>query len=239
MTEIFNVASHFIQGKPIYQPARRMLNLLLNVSIASYFYIRWFGSYTWLDVTDYKGILDFFVQGQFFLPFCTFILIYVATETIGYVLFKLLTHFWSLRNQRKLLNYSLTSEKIDNGIEMVGMASKVVVPEELTKDKLVAIYRLIAPDISAKGLREMKEFLEEPKKNLQTNFLTVTRILVALIVYFGTIPHLGGWFFTAIVIVLIILAAFFILAYRILNVLPELLKMAKAEGDKYLAAEKK
>ena len=239
MTEIFNVASHFIQGKPIYRPVRRMLNLLLNVSIASYFYIRCFGPYQWLDVTDYKGILDFFIQGKFFLPFSIFIVVYAITETFGYLLFKGLTHFWSLRNQRKLLQYSLTSKQIDNGIEGIGLASKAVVPEEMTKEKLVQFYNEIAPEITPEALREMKQALDDPKKNLQSNFVAVIRIMIALLVYVGTVAHLSGGVFVLVLIVLIIMSAFFVIAYRILDVLPALFRMAKAEGDKYLTAEKK
>ncbi len=234
MTEVLNIATHFIQGKPIYQPARRLLNLLLNISISSYFYIRWFGQYQWLDITDYKGILDFFVGGKFFLPFSIFIMVYVATEAVGYLIFKLLTHFWVLRNHRKLLTYSLTSEKIDNGVEGIGLASKIVVPEELTKEKLIKIYNEIAPEITPEALREMKEALDEPKKNLKYNFVSTCRIAIALIVYAGTVEHLSGAFFIVILIVLFGLGMFFILAFRILDVLPAFFKMAKAEGDKYL-----
>lgn len=237
MTELFNIASHFIQGKPIYQPARRLLNLLLNVSISSYFYVLWFGQYQWLDVTDYKGILDFFVGGQFFLPFSIFIMVYVATETIGSGLFAALTHFWSVRNQRRLLNYSLTSEHVDIGAEIVQDFSKVVLPDELTKEKMIAFYKKYSPEITPEALQELKTVLTEPKKNLESNFTTTCRIAIALLVYAGTVEHLSGGFLIGIMVLLGLLGLFFILAYRILDILPAFFNMLKKEGDRYLALE--
>lgn len=237
MTELFNIASHFIQGKPIYQPARRLLNLLLNVSISSYFYVLWFGQYQWLDITDYKGILDFFVGGQFFLPFSIFIMVYVATETIGYLLFMLTTHFWVLRKHRKLLKYSLTSEHVDIGADIVQTFSKVAVPEELTKEQLVKFYKELSPEITPEALQELKKELSAPKKNLECNFTTTCRIAIALLVYAGTVENLSGGFLIGIICLLIALGLFFILAYRILDILPAFFRMLKTEGDRYLMLE--
>lgn len=237
MTEILNIASHFIQGKPIYQPARRLLNLLLNISVSSYFYVLWFGQYRWLDITDYKGILDFFIGGQFFLPFSVFIMVYVATETIGYLIFLSSTHFWSVRNQRKLLNYSLTSEHVDIGADIVQSFGQVVVPAELTKEQMFDFYRKYSPEITPEALQELKTELSEPKKNLECNFTTTCRIAIALLVYAGTVEHLNGGFLIGIMVLLVILGMFFILAYRILDILPAFFKMLKEEGDRYLALE--
>jgi len=83
MKELFNIASYYIQGKPVYPPIRKVLTVLFITSIASFIYEKIYGRYTWLNYNDYKGFLDFFIKGRFFIPFSIFIVVYGVTQFLS------------------------------------------------------------------------------------------------------------------------------------------------------------
>ena len=76
MNEVFFIAGDYLKGKSIYPAFRRILNLLLNISISSFIYEKCYGVYSWLNYNDYKGILTFFIKGNFFIPLSIFIVVY-------------------------------------------------------------------------------------------------------------------------------------------------------------------
>ena len=54
MKELLDIASTYIQGKTVYPSIRRFLNLLFNISIASFIYEKFYGTYTWYSIDDYN-----------------------------------------------------------------------------------------------------------------------------------------------------------------------------------------
>lgn len=234
MGEIFNIASHFVQGKPVFIPVRRLLNLLFNISISSFLYVRYFGSYTLLSFNQYKEAIDFFIKGKFFIPFSIFIVVYAFTQTIASIVFYLSTHFWSVRNQRKILKHKMKKSEIDKGLKNISSLSEYLSPEKLTKEQMVEFYNKFREEFTQEAFQELVAALKEPKDNIEANFLFTFRMLVAITIYFISLPEFSGLLYVFVLITLLILSYFFIISYRLLDVIPTTTKKLFYEAEKYV-----
>ena len=56
---------YFIDGKSIYKPIRKVLNLLFCLSITAFVYKTIYGPYQLYDLSEYKRIISFFIDGVF------------------------------------------------------------------------------------------------------------------------------------------------------------------------------
>ena len=191
MTEIFNLASHFIQGKPIYVPIRRLLNLLFNLSIASFFYTKFYGAYELMNYYDYKEIFNFLFKGHFFIPFSIFVIVYVFTQFLGTVLFLLFTHFKSVKSQRKILEFKLEKTEINDGLQIISNFSKFLTPVELNPEKMVEFYKEFRSELNVNAFKEFENSIAEPKRNLEANFIFTFRMLIAISIYYFSITDFG------------------------------------------------
>ena len=64
MKELLLYVSDYLKGKSIYSPVLRFLNFYLSASIASSIFKRFYFNYSLLDLTDYKGIYNYFIRGS-------------------------------------------------------------------------------------------------------------------------------------------------------------------------------
>lgn len=87
MNELFLFIGDYLKGQNVYPVFRRILNLLFNISITSFFYEKCYGDYTWFNYYDYKGILDFFIKGGFFIPLSIFLVVYGTTQFLAMIIF--------------------------------------------------------------------------------------------------------------------------------------------------------
>ncbi len=102
MKELFNIANYYIEGKPIYAPIIRLLNLLFLLCISSFIYEKIYGVYEWLDISDYKSILNYLIKGKFFIPFSIFITVYSITQFISFMIIRVIMHLFSVKIQQKI-----------------------------------------------------------------------------------------------------------------------------------------
>lgn len=62
MIELIKIIEPYLNGKRNYPTLRRALSLLINVSISSFTFETFYGSYEWYNISDYKLILDFLLR---------------------------------------------------------------------------------------------------------------------------------------------------------------------------------
>jgi len=236
MNEIFLIAADYLKGKPIYSPFRRILDLLFNISITSFIYETFYGSYTWFSYNDYKGILSFFVKGGFFIPFSIFLAVYWSTYLISLFSFILLNRYKTIKWTREILNYQLNKETIENRLQLVEEASVHASPFILTKPLMIELMKTLQSKIPPDAFDELKKALKQPKHDIETSFHTAFRCLIATTIYFFSLPQFGIPLFIIAGIVLILAMYILLLAYRFLDILPVLVARMQVETEKYLAA---
>jgi len=234
MNEIFIIAGDYLKGKSVYPAFRRMLNLLFNISIASFIYEKCYGNYTWLNYNDYKGILDFFIKGKFFIPFSIFLVVYCTTQFLSIVFFNVLNHFKTIKITREILQYQFKKETVDEGLREIKKASKYVSPIRLTKNKMLEVYQEVRNHITPEAFEVIENGLKEPKQNLEANFSLAFRMVIAITIYFFSLPQFGWLLYLIVMIVLLIVMYVLIISYRFLDIIPTLMSKFHHQAEEYL-----
>ncbi len=234
MNEIFIIAADYLKGKTVYPTFRRMLNLLFNISIASFLYEKCYGKYIWLNYNDYKGIFDFFIKGNFFIPFSIFVVVYSVTQFLSIAIFFVINHFKSLKVTRKILQYQFEKETVDKELDNVTRISDILIPESFTKDKMLSLYLEFRNQLTPEAFSTIEKELKEPKLNLQNNFTLAFRMVIAISIYFFSLPQFGRFLYVTIMIILLIGMYVLMISYQFLNILPTLIKMFHFQAEEYL-----
>lgn len=233
MTELFNLAAYFIQGKPIYPSIRRILNLLFNTSIASFIYEHFYGKYHWYDISDYKRILDFLIKGQFFIPFSIFLVVYGISSFLGKILFYGFTHFRAIRVKRKIIAIQYHKQAIEERIGEVEKYSKLVSPLDLTAAQIVNVYTEIRKNITPEAFKTIEKDLMEPRQALEANFHLFLRGLMAITAYYATIEAFSTWLYIITTVVVIFGLITLAIAYLLLDITPTILRVFHSQAEEY------
>lgn len=234
MNEIFIIAGDYLKGKSVYPAFRRMLNLLFNISIASFVYEKCYGNYTWLNYNDYKGILDFFIKGKFFIPFSIFFVVYGTTQFLSIAFFSALNHFKTIKITREILQYQFKKETVDERLKEIKKVSKYVSPISLTKNKMLEVYQEVRNHITPEAFEEIEKGLKEPKQNLEANFSLAFRMAIAITIYFFSLPQFGWLLYLTAMIVLFIGMYVLMISYRFLDIIPTLMRKFHHQAEEYL-----
>lgn len=229
-----NIAAYFIDGKPIYPALRRALNLLFNISIASFVYQLFYGYYTWLDITDYKGILNFFIKGKFFIPFSVFLVVYAITQFLAVVVFATINHIKSVKLQRQILSYEYKKNNIDEGLEAVNLVSTAVAPIDLTPELLIETYQKLRTHLNEEAYKKVEEALEKPRQSLQNNFILAFRAFIAITIFKISLPEFGWLLYSLTTIIFIVGMLALVLAYRFLDILPTIFRVFHIQAEQYV-----
>ncbi len=233
MNEIFIIAGDYLKGKSVYPAFRRMLNLLFNISIASFLFEKCYGKYSWLNYNDYKGILDFFIKGNFFIPFSIFLVVYSLTQFLSTAVFITINHFKTISITREILEYQFKKETIDEGLAEINKVSKYVSPIRLTKNIILAGYQELRNHITPEAFEEIEKGLKEPKQNLESNFSLAFRMLIAITIYFITLPQFGWALYILAMIVLLLGMYALMIGYRFFDILPTIMRRFHYQAEEY------
>lgn len=234
MNEIFIIAGDYVKGRSVYPAFRRMLNLLFNISIASFIYEKCYGHYAWLNYNDYKGILDFFIKGNFFIPFSIFLVVYSSTQFLSVTFFWALNYFKSIKITREILYYQFKKETIDEKLKEINKASKIVSPIRLTKNIMLEVYQELRNHITPEVFDEIENGLKEPKQSLEANFTLAFRMLIAITIYFFSLPQFGWLLYSVAVLVLLLIMYLLMIGYRFLDIMPTLMRKFHHQAEEYL-----
>lgn len=70
----------YLEGKDgLFMKFSRLLSPLLSINICSFIWEKYFFKYQWMDITDYRVVLDFFLKGNFIIPLSLFIIVHFTT----------------------------------------------------------------------------------------------------------------------------------------------------------------
>ncbi|MCU0442919.1 MAG: hypothetical protein MUE96_11020 [Bacteroidia bacterium] len=229
------ILSDYLKGKSIYPPVRRMLNLLFAVSISSFFYESAYGNYAWLDYNDYKSLLDFIIKGKFFIPFSIFIVVNLLIQGISNLVFIPISHFVTVKWTRTIVNYELQKESIDDGVNRVIEVSGIVTPMQLNEQMLIEVGKELKEKITNETYDKIEKDLSKPKRDLEASFHFAFKGIIAITIYFISLPDFG-WILYSLTLILAVIAMFLtVIAHCFLGILPALVRRFYKEVTEYIS----
>ncbi len=230
----FNIINEYLDGKPVYPLARRILNLLFSVSITSFLFEKFYFKYQWISITDYKGMLDFLVKGYFFVPLCLFLIVHYTLLSITYCLFVLMT----MRKSNKLLKwiYKLEFKQADSQtlIHKINTNPLYSSPIEFDETNFFALYNEIVNNIPPEQLIELEGTIKKQRNVCEKNFYLVIKSIICITVYFFIVPYFGWLLFSLSVFILLLLALLLYFSYLLLDIVPSAIKKFHFEVSKYM-----
>lgn len=190
----------YLEGKDYMPVIRKIINPLFTLILSSYFYERYFFSYDWLNLTDYKAILDFIIKGKFIIPASIFLIIHVITSIFSLIVLSCFN--WPvIRFMRK---YNL---KTGDKTEMYKLLKQVEISRKM----------------------EPIEISYKDKIEVQNTFYLICKSIIVSIFYFCIEPRYSIALFLATLICLITMLILFWVLYLALNYFLPAIANLKAE----------
>jgi len=207
MTRYLFFIEDYLRGKPVFSIISRMLNILFSISISSFFFEKFYFKYFWLDITDYKTILDFFIKGYFFVPFSIFIVVHFSIESISNVIFGSVT--------------DNNSSKLAKGlIEFFG-----------DWPSLIKWYKRIEKSESPTHWRKFKKKFLMQKRVIRERFNLAFKAIIVMTIYFFTISYFGWILYILVMMALIIILISLWGAFLFLDALPSVLRSFREKAE--------
>lgn len=231
------IVDNFLKGKETYAPIRRILGMLLSISAASFLFETFYFRYQWLDITDYKGIVDFFIRGNFVIPLILFLFVHYMIYLAGTILFSLTINKKSTKWISEIVKLKIKKKDLDKLSKGMYKGSGVKLPFKVPQTWFVQIYLHLKNSIHERQWKRAQFMLQKQTQIIERNFQLLFKAIVVLTIYFVTVPHFGLLTFSVSILLLIGGLIFLWHTYLILDVLPVLLQKIDAELQLYLAEE--
>lgn len=159
---------------------------------------------------------------------------YGLTQFTSVAIFNILNHFKSIRITRQILLFQIKKEEIDEWIKDITKLSRYILPGRLTKGTMLSFYEEIRKQIEPELFDQIAKELKEPKQNLEANFCLAFRMIIAITIYFLSLPQFGWLLYVMTLGILISGMHALMIAYRFLDILPVLMRRFHFQAEEYL-----
>ncbi|HQQ93169.1 MAG TPA: hypothetical protein PLQ93_01335 [Bacteroidia bacterium] len=214
------------KGKSMYPLLRAVFNIIFLSSITSLI-LSW--SHPDIKIPnpfDFKELINFCIEGYFFVPFAIFMIVYLVTMGISGVVFMWLGDFKNRKVIKKIIAFQIEKNDLVEGIKGIEEAASLIQVIDITKEKSLQLYKLLKPTFKKRDISKSLDKIDESKKSLSDNFAMTLRGFIAVTIYFINIPSFGGWLYSLSCIVICICFIVFVLAYKLLDILPHIMHKA-------------
>lgn len=238
MNEFFGFFSDYLRGNSIYNPLNKSLNILFNASISSFIFERTYGHYEWIDIVDYKSILNFFIRGDFSIPLSIFIIVFISTEIISFFIFTILTGLSKHKWIKRIVQYQLNKDEIGERVKLVVqiIQKKIAIP--LNRNTTSMILNQFKENLTGEVLINLKEELKIPMDKVEETFHLLFKITIAFTIYFVTIERFGWKLYIVVLVILLICLLLLLFIYSFLELLPIMISKLHQLTVCYLSEER-
>lgn len=234
MNSFFFVIGDYLKGKSVYQPISRILNLLFSLSIASFLFEKFYFHYEWLEISDYKSILDFLIKGHFIVPFAIFLIVHYLLSYGSDALFTLITYRAVNKWQTNAYNLELTKKESNKLLKKINRNSFVDLPQKIDIPTLISWYKYIKSTTDTSTWIKLRSDVEQTKINNIKNFNLAIKSLIVITIYFTAVPYFGWLLYSIVLLVIIFLILGIRTFYILMHFLPIVIQRLISETEKYI-----
>jgi hypothetical protein len=229
MKEFLFFITDYLKGKSVYAPVVKIMDFLFSVSITSYIFSKVYFPYTLINLTDYRGIYSFFVNGDFWPPFIIFLIIYFGLGFIAQSIFILTNLRYELKIKTKILAYGRKKKDLNRLFKNINNNPIAPIPFKVNHTYLLQYIQKIKDSVKPEQWKNALNKMERTKENLLSNFKVTIKAIIAITLYFMSLSHFGWLLYLISLLVLISLLIFFFLSHLLLEILPVAVQKVDAE----------
>lgn len=233
MKEFLFIFTDYLKGNPTCPAIRRGLNFILNTSIAAYLYEKFIGTYNWIEISDYKSLMDFLVKGHFIIPLSFYVLIYKFLGVSIFLLFNFRLDYQKFKTIQKINAKELDNERFDEMLEGFSTLSSKFNIIVISKEEIISFYKNKFANVSSTDINELINLIHTLKANLSNHFGLIFRLLIAISIYYFRTVNFPNWLFITILFVLFISIFLVTQAFRLLDVLPAVHRFLNKQMDEF------
>jgi len=234
MDKYFFFIGDYLRGKPVYQPLSRILNLLFSISISSFLFEKFYFKYNLLDVTDYKGILDFLIKGQFVVPFAIFLIVHYVLSYGSDMLFSIVTFRTVAKWQKYAYELEFTKRESKKILKKIYQNSFIELPQKMDTPTIIRWYKHIKTTTDISTWNKIRTNLEQMELNINRNFNFAIKSAIVISIYFSNVSYFGWILYTAVLAVIIGLIIGLRAGYIAIKFLPIVVQRLIDQAEKYL-----
>lgn len=229
MKELLTYVSDYLKGNSIYSPVLRFLDFYLSASIASSIFKRIYFNYSLLDLTDYKGIYNYFINGDFAVPLLLFTIVHYGIGIVGESIFSLMTLKKSNEWTSRILKFKIKKKDYVSFFKTIN--NNPIAPASLKFDKGIVIkyFELLKSSVSKEDWEKAKKMAELKKEEIKSNFKLVFKGMIALTVFFRLVPYFGWILYSISILISLAGMTFFFYSYVVLDISPLFIRKIDAE----------
>jgi hypothetical protein len=233
MNQLTSLITDFLNGKSLFSPLTRTFNVLMSASITSWLFTRIYFPYSIIPFSDYRAIIHFFLNGDFFPPLMIFLIVHYSLGIIAETIFSLTILHYSSKWINKIIKYKTKIKDFDSTLKRIDEIPIMTMPVKINKPIFLKYFEYIKNSIKPEDLAKAKIALEKNKRNVNSNFKLAFKSIFLVTIYFISIRYFGCLLYGLSITVLIALLLFFLIFYLIMEVAPTLISKMNQESEQY------
>lgn len=221
-TDVLIWTADFIKDRPVYPIVRRALNLLFVASITSWWYTQCYEGILLRPLVEKTDWYNYLLKGEYFIPVSMFIIVFVLTWIVPFLIYKALTIGLGVKIKRMIIRYQATHDDALLGAGAIEKVGRYFTEKKLDEKAQAELYQQLKQNVKEDELNDMKAELEKGQDMMYDNFIMVFRMLIAALVYSNLLPQFSLWLTVVLVIVLVIILVNLLVAGLMFDILPVL-----------------
>lgn len=230
----------FLHANKLFVAVKVFADQIFVICISSALFEKFYFKYELLSFTDYKAIFNFFIKGEFIVPFSVFFIVWLCTFLFAFGIFSLVNQSISKKWVKKIHSKRFISKKKIKDIDKGAKNTKGIKISDRFGDKwYVALYNRIKASITPQQVRKIQNDFSKAQRSAASHFNMIFRGLIAVLIFFNTVPHFGWILFSVLMICFILYSVILVFIYQFTELMPEVVRKIDIEMQEYINSESK
>lgn len=234
MIAILKIAELIRHGK-ILTVVKPFLSVIMVAGITYAIYHKRYGAVVLPDEFSLKKTSEYFLNGDFIVPFGIFFFVWAMTSIICGAFFDLINSkitdwIWKHINPLNFIDPTRTVEdaKLNAGT-LVGVPRK---------QWAVRMYEAVRNKINNQKIEEINKRLQLAQLEYASDFVLIIRSIIAIVIYFNSVTYFGWILFLALMLLEIVLIVLTFIGFQFSALLPMVASKYTEEYKKHERQEK-